>query len=456
MTNIAPKVDDTRDLRDFLSLYQNFHYPIVGRPNPANPVKTCWVTDKRLTVTPKTIVDSVTGNSKSLLGLGCNEKQSHAIIDIDIDSPYHTHEWLNTFRSQCSKVGLSFRQFISSYSGGWHLYFYFTEKVDSTELSTKLKYWLTTLGYKIANGELEVFPDGGKRFRLPLQTGFSFAEIEIPLDIPTFMGILKSSINDWSKIALEAPPCPSKPCEIVKVGNPSLRPLNRAYKTVQKPMVNSRWNTGKMFYKYGLSGPSQSHAARLAVGYYLLCGDRDAGILPIHDADMRTEAIYQWFLSHNNGFCKDIQHHNLAGLYRAVSSACHWSPGGGSYTPPPRYTDRFKKVNQERHETSWSNIRSAYEELRAESPGFISDRDIAKRANASTRTVKQFRLTYDAHNSDREHVEAAVEVKTPRLQVVNDNVRVLIPDLITTEHSNVIYPDYWSDVKIAVRSTDTG
>ncbi|MBX9695965.1 MAG: hypothetical protein K2Z81_26500, partial [Cyanobacteria bacterium] len=103
------------------------------------------------------------------------------LIDIDSGSQYHNKKSLTTILEILSNAGLERHTlYRSSDSGGWYIYIYFEEPVSTRQLRAGLVQLLMAHGFKVENGQLEVFPnlgaDGGDGFglRLPLQPGFAW------------------------------------------------------------------------------------------------------------------------------------------------------------------------------------------------------------------------------------------------------------------------------------------
>jgi hypothetical protein len=97
----------------------------------------------------------------------------HGVLDVDINSHYHTVQGLRQITDDLAEVGLNLIPYRSSESGGWHLYLPFDSDVLSKEVETTIKDYLRLRGYQIASGTLEVFPSGNA-LRLPLQRGFAW------------------------------------------------------------------------------------------------------------------------------------------------------------------------------------------------------------------------------------------------------------------------------------------
>jgi hypothetical protein len=120
-----------------------------------------------------------------LYGVRFGPKTQYVLFDIDIASPYHPRQdpfAISRLVAALESLGLT--QYVictSSYSGGIHLYFPFTEAQDSYKLARAIQALLENAGFIFAPGLLEIFPnDRGfvdgipalyAAHRLPMQAG---------------------------------------------------------------------------------------------------------------------------------------------------------------------------------------------------------------------------------------------------------------------------------------------
>jgi len=133
----------------------------------------------------------------------------HAVLDIDEESKYHNRAELAKLTGKLAAVGLSAKPYQSSDSGGWHVYLFFDDWSESSEVEQTLKTWLKAQGYSIESGQLEVFPSGNA-LRLPLQPGFAWLDNncelirkreEIGQDeaLASFLCDLEENKRNWSE-----------------------------------------------------------------------------------------------------------------------------------------------------------------------------------------------------------------------------------------------------------------
>ncbi len=151
--------------------------------------------------------------------LGCRTGKStrFAVLDIDQDSLYHDKQSLTKILNALSASGIkNSTLYRSSYSGGWHLYLFFDEPVNCSDLRTQLFKLLTLNDFRVKKGDLEIFPNPGHQdslglgFRLPLQQGFAWLdkrtldvdyerhELSATKALELFIDVLESDSNSYS------------------------------------------------------------------------------------------------------------------------------------------------------------------------------------------------------------------------------------------------------------------
>ncbi len=120
---------------------------------------------------------------RSFIGCRSGKSSRFAVLDIDQSSQYHNQRSLDKLLKVLSEAGLGRSSlYRSSYSGGWHLYLFFDEPINSADLRRQLVRLLALNGFKIEKGQLEIFPSPGSGeslghgLRLPLQPGFAWLD----------------------------------------------------------------------------------------------------------------------------------------------------------------------------------------------------------------------------------------------------------------------------------------
>lgn len=156
---------------------------ICGTP-PTPTAKTLWETQKKFPIQPVELWHRFL-DSNEAIGVRFKTDCKYLLIDIDRASPNHPANnpadymmVIYTLRS-IGLVGIVVLQ--STWSGGIHLYFPLPTPVNSFKLACRARLALEHQGFKIASGQLEIFPNtkpyaqtGFTLFnahRLPLQPG---------------------------------------------------------------------------------------------------------------------------------------------------------------------------------------------------------------------------------------------------------------------------------------------
>jgi len=163
----------------FLALFPH-RYDYIWAEHPQPTAKPQWQTESRHPLSDRLILQG-----GYLYGVRFGPKTNYLLFDIDSGSLYHPrHDPFAIARlvAALEPLGLvSFIPITSSYSDGIHLYFPFDSEQTSYELAQAAQTLLEKAGFKIAPGQLEIFPNdrgfiNGKpvlysAHRLPLQAG---------------------------------------------------------------------------------------------------------------------------------------------------------------------------------------------------------------------------------------------------------------------------------------------
>jgi hypothetical protein len=169
------------ELQDrFLALFPHrFDYiwaehPVVGRSPD-------WKTESRYPLS-----DRLIRQGAYLYGVRFGAETRYAMLDIDTGSPYHPHQdafALPRILAAVEPLGLVDTIICtSSYSGGLHVYFPFSQAQSSWQLAIALATLLENAGFKLYPGQMELFPNPKpylvdstpslfNAHRLPLQAG---------------------------------------------------------------------------------------------------------------------------------------------------------------------------------------------------------------------------------------------------------------------------------------------
>lgn len=162
----------------------NHSWNFIVAPVPAAGEETQWVTQSHYPLMPRNLWEMYL-DQKCILGLRFGRETRYALIDIDIDSPYHPDNNSENFCSvlgAAEKIGLCRHMLVrSSESGGLHVYFFLPEPVPTFGLACAMKFALLDEGLQLGGGQLEIFPNvkaysknkptNYNAHRLPLQVG---------------------------------------------------------------------------------------------------------------------------------------------------------------------------------------------------------------------------------------------------------------------------------------------
>jgi hypothetical protein len=164
----------------FLALFPHrFDYIFATVPQPGH--SPSWQTERRHPLT-----DRLIDQSAFLYGVRFGSQTRYCLLDIDWGSAYHPRRdplAIDRIRAALEPLGLvSSFACSSSDSGGIHLYFPFGIPLKSWELAHVVVALLEQAGFKVAPGQLEVFPNPKpyivegqpglfNAHRLPLQVG---------------------------------------------------------------------------------------------------------------------------------------------------------------------------------------------------------------------------------------------------------------------------------------------
>ena len=164
----------------FLALFSHRHdYIWAPHSQPGYPVK--WQTETR-----HPLSDRMIEQGAYLYGVRFGKETDYALLDIDIGSRYHPkHDpfAIRRILEALEPLGITHRLMLSSsYSGGLHIYLPLAKAQKCGSLALAIASLIEHAGFKIAPGQLEIFPDPKPYIanrtppryaahRLPLQSG---------------------------------------------------------------------------------------------------------------------------------------------------------------------------------------------------------------------------------------------------------------------------------------------
>ena len=146
--------------------------------------KVKWYTQRRYKLKPRVLYRDWL-DAEKLIGVRPGHETAYALLDIDINSPYHPRQdagAIARIEAALETIGITRTIRIrSSWSEGLHLYIPLPELVKTFDLAVALKNCLEPQGFKLKLGQLECFPNVKAygnvikteylAHRLPLQPG---------------------------------------------------------------------------------------------------------------------------------------------------------------------------------------------------------------------------------------------------------------------------------------------
>jgi hypothetical protein len=148
-------------------------------------------------------------NPNELIGLRFGVNTRYGLLDIDNGSKWHNEDGLRAIKGVLESIGINDTILIrSSFSDGWHLYYFLPEAVNSFKLAQTVAIALFENGLELKSGQLEIFPNVKKYVengfglfnghRLPLQTGSHLLDD----DFDPYTNSLDTFLNHADQVAL--------------------------------------------------------------------------------------------------------------------------------------------------------------------------------------------------------------------------------------------------------------
>ena len=420
--HVTPDHDRLR--QEFLSLYPCRTKHIYKAPGDRK-----WKT-RQIPLFTGMIDAAISAECDTFYGAFFGKQTQYAVLDIDIESKYHTAAELEKIVTALASVGLAANVYQSSSSGGWHLYLPFTEASQSEDVGQALKSWLKALGYEIKGGVLEVFPCGNG-LRLPLQPGFAWLEqnckilrtreeLDLEKALAFFLGDLEQNAQDWQHAKtliesqiLQRDRSRDRAAGGAGDGHEERLEIGGFEHLFSSGCIKEIWERGRKFWLEGLQKPGDRHDAVLAVGHYLWYGDEEQGVTALaggrHD-EYRAALIEQWLKEKHNGKCRHINEGNWSIVQEQINRAAVWRKTKEEVREPYPLTARllkrlvgiykktgrvwsieqFERANENSKQEARERIAEAIKQIGKEKPAaYISTTEIAERAKAHWKTVKK-------------------------------------------------------------------
>lgn len=174
--------------QQFLTLFNadfaNFSCITAELPKNGKPA---WKTIDKYPLKPVTFWNIYIAKTE-LLGKRFKSETSYGLLDLDINSKYNPDNDPEAYRGliqALKRLGINKTILVlSSFNGGYHLYFFLPKPLKTYHLAVTLRLKLEAAGFEVKNGQLEIFPNTKpflkngfslyQAHRLPLQTGSFF------------------------------------------------------------------------------------------------------------------------------------------------------------------------------------------------------------------------------------------------------------------------------------------
>lgn len=389
----------------FLSLFHRYGYiykPLTGG--------SWYSADERWKLADSEILKAIACvHPKFYVGCRAGRSTRFAVLDIDAGSQYHNQRSLEKLLQLLSEAGLRRSSlYRSSYGGGWHLYLFFDEPLNSADLRKQLFKLLALNDFEIGKGQLEIFPHPGSGdslglgLRLPLQPGFAWLDkhtLEVEYErhelnatkaLELFVDALDSDANsydDFRKLKqyvqeLETRRAQAQVLARCDTGG-NVIPLRAGlarngefsdfvtavFGHLPPGIIVDNWYKGRLYHLNGLTGPSQRAQAIECLGHYFFYGDPSRALpaLGYGYEQERQWAITEFLNARNNGQSEDINRGRKDALEQ-VERAANWQPAQRKNIEAVKYTPQqpiaWIRENANRKRDARSRIASALGDLK--------------------------------------------------------------------------------------------
>ena len=368
-----------------------------------------------------------------MLGCRFGKLTRFAVIDIDAGSEYHNLRSYQKLKAVLSDAGIDkIVPFRSSESGGWHLYIFFEEFVNSSQLRRALVQLFSYTKLRIKSGTLEVFPNvseqsAGMGLRLPLQPGFAFLndknletdierwELSPTKAIDYFLDAANSCANSFrqfSALCKYAQQLAEKQDKIIElrtrtkdqpanvitlpklpaaVSGEHIQTVQEIFSGLPPGIRTDDWYRGRGYHQNGLTGESQRADAIRCLSHYFFYGDPSRSLPALgYGYEIERElAIKQILELQHNGFSKDLNRGDCDALSQ-VERAAHWIPPHKRTEEPKKYTPvqpiSWIRENANRKANARIRIQKALEALQSRGGSFTTV-ELHESADCSRKTL---------------------------------------------------------------------
>jgi len=365
-------------LAQFVDLFHPYDY--IYRPVSGGT----WASaNEKWKLTGTEIIKAIAcANHSFYLGTRAGKTTRFAVLDIDNGSKYHSKPQLDRLLHALSKAGLARSSlFRSSFSGGWHLYIFFEEPVNSLLLYRQLVSFLRLSDFDVAKGALEVFPNPGNGssskgmgLRLPLQHGWAWLdkrdltvdheryEMTATKALEWFLDLLDSDANsvdvlrqmtaridelERRRAAARVHGVEGKADNVIQLRKVAGVPregehtefVTSVFGHIPPGMNTEDWMKGRTYHQEGLTGPSQRADSIFCLGHYFFYGDpsRNLPALGYGFEEERGFALKEYLEARHNG-CSEEINRGRADALDQVYRAANWRPEHKLSVEPVKYS----------------------------------------------------------------------------------------------------------------------
>jgi hypothetical protein len=369
---------------------------------------------------------------KFYLGCRAGKTTRFAVLDIDANSKYHNKKSLDKLLQLLSDAGLAKSSlYRSSYSGGWHLYIFFDEPLNSTDLRNQIVRLLTVGDFQISKGTLEVFPHPGEGslglgLRLPLQPGFAWLnkktldveyerdDVDATTALELFVDALDGGANSYNafrrlKAHIEELELRKEKAIAQGQGQPTSNvvPLRRTdrnhdasefadfvcavFQKLPPGIIVDNWYKGRIYHLNGLTGASQRAESIECLGHYFFYGDpsRDLQALGYGYEQEREWAINEFLTARHNGFSQELNNGH-SDARAQVERAANWKPARLNAAQVKKYSVKrspaWVRENINRKADARKRITAALEAVKKHGRQFTTV-ELQEQAGCSRRTL---------------------------------------------------------------------
>ena len=377
----------------YCSIYADIPTDDVDIPQDTT-AKPQWHTQRRYKLKNRVLYRDWQDPNR-LIGVRPGHTIAYALLDIDINSPYHPKQdarAIARIEAALETIGITRTLRIrSSWSKGIHLYLPLPEPVKTFDLAVALKNCLVPQGFKLKQGHLECFPNV-KAYGNLIKT--EYMAHRLPLQPASGSCLLNESFNPSSSGLSDF----ISQWDIAAAGQ-DIQSLQQALPLARKNQfkkVRNRLNRVESWKQdletvlaEGWSGPGQTNQLLKEIGCY-------GHVFLEYAGEALVDFIYQQAIS-SPGYEKWCRHQREIRMRSRVWATAiekyYWPIG--SYDNARRTTSSTTAVNDLRAQSAQESIQTAVQQLEAEG-------NFPQRATARAKAIRQAQRSLGSASSSLE------------------------------------------------------